>query len=192
MTPGDERGMTDETFPSALAAAQAGAGWAWNTLMAELGDTLHAYVRRQGARDADDLVGETWLHIARGIGSFQGSHSQFRSWVFMVAHHRIIDERRRTRRKPADASDLERLESVAATEPSAETEAIASLGEEQVVRILATLPEAQREVMLLRIVGGFGITEIAEIIGKRSGAVQALQHRAVQRLRGAVERSGWQ
>jgi RNA polymerase sigma-70 factor (ECF subfamily) len=160
--------------------------------VAELGDTLHAYVRRQGARDADDLVGETWLHVARGIGSFQGSHAQFRSWVFMVAHHRIIDERRRTRRKPADASDPERLESVAATEPSAETEAIASLGEEQVVRILATLPEAQREVMLLRIVGGFGITEIAEIIGKRSGAVQALQHRAVQRLRGAVERSGWQ
>jgi RNA polymerase sigma-70 factor (ECF subfamily) len=192
MTPSDDRGLTDGTFPSVLAAAQAGAGWAWTALIAELGDTLHAYVRRQGARDADDLVGETWLQVARGIGSFEGSQAQFRSWVFMVAHHRIIDERRRHRRKPDEASEPERLESVAATEPSAESEAIKSLAEEEVVRVLAKLPEAQREVMLLRIVGGFGITEIAEIVGKRPGAVQALQHRAVNRLRGAVERSGWQ
>ncbi|HUG75820.1 MAG TPA: sigma-70 family RNA polymerase sigma factor [Acidimicrobiia bacterium] len=191
MSASDDRGLTDETFPSALVAAQAGAGWAWNALMAEMGDALHAYVRRQGARDADDLVGETWLHVARGIGSFDGSYTQFRSWVFMVAHHRIIDERRRTRRKPSHPADTRTLEVVASAEPSAESEAIEALGEEEVVRILATLPEAQREVMLLRIVAGFGITEIAEIVGKRPGAVQALQHRAVNRLRGAVERSGW-
>lgn len=191
MTSSDDRGLTDETFPSVLAAAQEGAEWAWSALMDDLGATLHAYVRRQGARDTDDLVGETWLQVARGLGSFDGSYSQFRSWVFMVAHHRIIDDRRRIRRKPSDPAETETLEGVASAEPSAESEAIEALGEEEVVRILATLPEAQREVMLLRIVGGFGITEIAEIVGKRPGAVQALQHRAVNRLRGGVERSGW-
>jgi RNA polymerase sigma-70 factor (ECF subfamily) len=80
---------------------------------------------------------------------------------------------------------------VASAEPSAESEAIDALAEEEVASLLGTLPEAQREVMLLRIVGGFGVTEIAEIIGKRPGAVQALQHRAVERLRGAIERFSW-
>jgi RNA polymerase sigma factor (sigma-70 family) len=191
MSSNETQDPTEGNFASLLGAAQAGAAWAWDVLVTELGDTLYAYVRRQGARDPDDLVGETWLHVARGIGSFDGSHTQFRSWVFMVAHHRIIDERRQRRRKPADAADAERLEAAAAAEPSAEAEAIHALGEEDVVRILSTLPEAQREVMLLRIVGGFGITEIAAIVGKRPGAVQALQHRAVRRLRGALERSSW-
>jgi len=183
--------MTDEAFASTLAGAQVGATWAWHSLVQDLGAPLQAYVERQGARDADDLVGETWLHVARGLGSFQGTYSQFRSWVFMVAHHRIIDERRRTRRKPSDAADAGTLESVASAEPSAESEAIDALAEEEVASLLGTLPEAQREVMLLRIVGGFGVTEIAEIIGKRPGAVQALQHRAVERLRGAIERFSW-
>lgn len=191
MNTSEDPGPSEEQFASLLAAAQSGAEWAWETLVAELEDTLHAYVRRQGASDPDDLVGETWLQVARGIGSFTGSHTQFRSWVFMVAHHRIIDERRHRRRKPSEAAEAERLESAATLEPSAEAEAIVALGEEEVVRILATLPDAQREVMLLRIVGDFGISEIAAIIGKRPGAVQALQHRAVNRLRGAIERSLW-
>src|SRR5690554_6594167 len=111
MNTSEDRGPSEEQFASLLTAAQTGAGWAWEALVAELDDTLHAYVRRQGATDPDDLVGETWLQIARGIGAFAGSHTQFRSWIFMVAHHRIIDERRRHRRKPAEATESERLES---------------------------------------------------------------------------------
>jgi DNA-directed RNA polymerase specialized sigma24 family protein len=40
------------------------------------------------------------LHVARGIHRFEGDHNAFRSWVFMVAHHRIIDERRASAADP--------------------------------------------------------------------------------------------
>ncbi len=56
------------------------------------------------------------------------------------------------------------------------------LGEEELQHILEQLSPAQREVLLLRFAAGFGITEIAAIVGKKPGAVQALQRRAFKQL----------
>lgn len=172
-----------ESFKSLLIAARDGATWAWQSLLDDIEPQLRAYVRRQGAEDCDDVVSETWLHVARGIHQFDGDEGAFRSWVFMIGHHRIIDERRRMRRKPADATDDAVLDARAPSARSAESEALEIIGEDDLVSVLDELPAAQREVILLRFVGGFGIGEIASIIGKRPGAVQALQRRAFSRLR---------
>lgn len=172
-----------ESFKSLLIAARDGATWAWQSLLDDVEPQLRAYVRRQGAEDTDDVVSETWLHVARGIHRFDGDEGAFRSWVFMIGHHRIIDERRRKRRKPTDATEDAVLDAKAPSNRSAESEALEIIGEDDLVTVLDELPAAQREVILLRFVGGFGISEIASIIGKRPGAVQALQRRAFSRLR---------
>jgi RNA polymerase sigma-70 factor (ECF subfamily) len=65
---------------------------------------------------------------------------------------------------------------------SAESTVMERLDEEELQRILEMLSPAQREVLLLRFVAGFGIKEIAGIIGKKPGAVQALQRRAFRQL----------
>jgi RNA polymerase sigma factor (sigma-70 family) len=176
-----------EPFESVLAAARAGAPWAWHELLDYVEPRLRAYMIRHGARDPDDLIGETWLHIARGIHRFEGDEASFRSWVFMIGHHRIIDERRRHRRKPQDSVGEATLEETAPVEPSAEEEALSRLGDDEVQRVLDALPPAQREVIVLRFVGDFGVTEIAGIVGKRPGAVQALQRRALVRLKKMLE-----
>lgn len=133
--------------------------------------------------DPDDLVAEAWLHVARGIHSFEGDAAAFRSWVFVVGHHRLIDERRRRRRKPHDLVEQPVIERATTPEASAEDQALEVLSEEQVRAILDRLPAAQREVLLLRFIGDFTVTEIAGIIGKRPGAVQALLRRGLNRLR---------
>jgi RNA polymerase sigma-70 factor (ECF subfamily) len=58
---------------------------------------------------------------------------------------------------------------------------------EELQQLLDLLSSDQREVVLLRFVGGFGISEIAEIVGKKAGAVQALQRRALARLKRILE-----
>ncbi len=174
--------LSGEAFGAVLDAARAGAEWAWERLVTEIDPVLRGYLRRQGAADPDDLAGEAWLHVARNIGGFSGDYSGFRSWVFTIAHHRIIDERRRRGRRPVSLESAAFLDTAAPPAESAESEAMESFDQEEVDAILAMLSRDQREVMVLRILGGFGITEIAEIMGKTPGAVQSLQHRAIKRL----------
>ena len=87
-------------WDSLLAAAQSGAEWASDRISKELAPRVRGYLVSLGADDPDDLLGEVWLQVARNIGSFTGDEAGFRSWVFMIAHHRAIDEYRRRTRRP--------------------------------------------------------------------------------------------
>ncbi|GIU91205.1 MAG: RNA polymerase sigma factor [Acidimicrobiia bacterium] len=176
-----------EAFESVMEAARAGAEWAWERIVSELDPPLRAYVRRLGSDDVDEAVGETWLHVARGLPAFRGDAAGFRSWVFMVAHHRVIDQRRRSSRRPAVGSDHRELGRLAPPSPSAETEAVAAIEETELMEALRRLPAAQREAILLRVMGGFSTKEIARIMGRTPGAVNQLQQRAFRRLRKILE-----
>ncbi|HCO03468.1 MAG TPA: hypothetical protein DIT48_08945, partial [Actinobacteria bacterium] len=81
------------------------------------------------------------------------------------------------------------LETLASRLPSGdvEAEAMANLSAEGAIACIAALPPAQAEVLLLRVLGGLSVKEVADIIGKRPGTVRVIQHRALARL--AVELS---
>jgi len=163
-----------------LGAAQTGAPWAWDRLYQDLAPPVRGYLVAQGAADPDDLLGEVWLHVARGVARFGGDESAFRSWVFMIAHHRVVDERRRRGRRPesapGDADDW------AGTTPAAEDDALAGIATEEVVALLARLTDDQRDVLTLRILGDLTVEQVAAATGRRPGAVKALQRRALRSL----------
>jgi len=69
-----------------------------------------------------------------------------------------------------------------------EEEAMAGLTTEAAIARIATLPPDQAEVVLLRILGGLSVREVAAITGKRPGTVRVLQHRALRRLAREVRR----
>ena len=81
-------------FDALLLAAHDGAPWAWQHLYTWLAPAVAGYLRAQGAREVDDLTSETFLGVVRGIARFRGDEGQFRSWVFVIAHRRLQDERR--------------------------------------------------------------------------------------------------
>jgi RNA polymerase sigma-70 factor (ECF subfamily) len=70
--------------------------------------------------------------------------------------------------------------------PSAEDHALARLGDQDALRLLDTLTRDQRSVLLLRVVGELSLAETAAVVGRPVGAVKALQHRALERLRREV------
>jgi len=169
-------------FASVLASAKLGGQRAWTMLYNELSGPVLGYLRVQGAAEPEDLLGEVFLHIARKIGTFEGDAAGFRSWVFMVAHNRVIDERRRRGRRPVELVTPEQLEPVEA-KVDVETAAMNSVATDRVNALLSNLTPDQRAVLHLRMVGGFTIDEIATILGKPPGAVKALQRRALGALK---------
>ncbi len=166
-------------FPEVMAAAQVGAEWAWERLFVSVAGGVRGYLAVQGATDADDLTGEVLLQLVRGLPRFSGDEAGFRSWVFLVAHHRLVDERRRLGR---EAALVTRRQPVAPA-PGADVDAIDGLIGQEWRERLARLSDDQRDVVLLRVVADLPADEVARIMGRRPGAVRVLQHRALTRLR---------
>jgi RNA polymerase sigma-70 factor (ECF subfamily) len=171
-----------ENFKATLKAARAGDERAWRTIYAELAPPLLGYLRARRASHPEDLLGEVMLQLVRDLPGFNGGKREFRAWAFTIAHHRLLDERRRESRRPAEPTPGDELERLG---PAGDTEedALRGLSAERVGRLLAKLSPDQQNVILLRVLGDLTYEEVAEVLGKTTGAVKALQHRAHQTLK---------
>ena len=178
--------MDAAEFESVLRAAQSGGEWAWSQLYSWLAPELRGYLRARGAQDADDALGEVFVQLARNIGGFAGDAVGFRSWAFLVAHNRVIDQSRRRKADKSIATDPGLIPSIRST-LSVEAEVIESMSAPEMRAWLGEhLTEDQLDVVLLRVFGGFSAAEVAEALGKQPGAVRVSQHRALAALRKAA------
>jgi RNA polymerase sigma factor (sigma-70 family) len=175
-----------QSFDSVLIAARAGAEWAWERIYRDLAPTLVGYLRGQGAAEPDDLAGEVFLQVVRDLGRFEGGEREFRAWVFTIAHRRLIDDRRYRGRRPAAPVPDAAIALAAGAGGDVEEEALARVGAASVRAAIAALPDDQRAVLLLRILGDMTVEEVAAAVRKRPAAVKALQRRALRR----IEREG--
>ncbi len=173
-----------EGFSDVLPAAQLGAEWAWRVIYRDLSPSLIGYLRLHGVQEPEDLTGEVFVHVVRGLSSFCGDEDQFRSWVFLIAHHRMLDDRRSRSRKPSEPVEAKSIEYHGPVGNS-EEEALEQLSVAEVRRLLEGLSDSQRHVLLLRIIGGLTLEETAAVIGKRISSVKALQRRAIAAIRRA-------
>jgi RNA polymerase sigma-70 factor (ECF subfamily) len=170
-----------DAFDSVLVAARAGADWAWERIYADLSGSVVGYLRVHGAAEPDDLAGEVFLQVVRDLHRFSGDERDFRAWVFTIVHRRLQDERRRRGRKPTVPLP-EHEDGPEIVGGDVADDALTSLDHRRVVELLADLPADQRSVLLLRILGDMTIEEIAAAVGKRPGAVKALQRRGLKRV----------
>ncbi|HVR79844.1 MAG TPA: sigma-70 family RNA polymerase sigma factor [Acidimicrobiia bacterium] len=170
---------TPDEFGHLLSQARSGSTWAWSQLYDGLAGPLLGYLRVRGAAEPEDLLSEVFLQMVRGLHAFEGDSQQFRSWVFTIAHRRLIDERRARSKRPVELrEDLE--PAVVAEDPA--TTVIDRLTDEEIIGFLDALTPEQRDVLLLRLLAGLTIDEIARALGKTPGAVKALQRRGLLTL----------
>ncbi|HWD09870.1 MAG TPA: sigma-70 family RNA polymerase sigma factor [Actinomycetota bacterium] len=178
-----------ESFPTTLEAARRGAPWAWTAIYKELAPAVTGYLRANGAADPDDLTGEVFLRVVSDIARFAGDEAHFRSWVFVIAHHRLIDDRRRRIRRPETPIRLDALQPLSPN-GNVEREAMDSLSNDAVEAIIRRCAPDQREVLLLRVLGGLTLAETAYVLGKTLGAVKALQRRGIAAIGREFAREG--
>ena len=150
-----------------------GEDWAWRALYDELAPGLLGYLRARRAAQPEHLLGEVMLQVVRDLPSFGGGMWDLRAWAFAIAHRRLLDERRRSVRKPADAVPPQEIEQDELSAPSVE----------RVGRLLALLSPDQQNVILLRILGELTCEEVGKVIGEEADTVDALQRHGLETLR---------
>ena len=173
--------MSEERFRQVLDDARSGGEAAFAVLYRMLAPSVLAFARGRGAADPEDVVAETMTSVARNLDRFRGDEAAFRSWAFTIAYRRVVDDRRRASRRVA-------VRPMSGTEdwPSAAGVADAivdGLASEPVLDALRRLGAEQRDVVLLRVLGDLPVREVAEIMGKREGAVKMIHARALSQLR---------
>lgn len=177
--------MFGEGFERLLAAARRGDEGAWTKLYLDLAPVLTGYLAGQRCPNPEDVAAETLLQVVRDLRRFDGDESSFRSWVFAIAHHRMIDARRARQARPSDATDQALIEERAPTE-TFEDHTIAHLGPAELEHLLCATTRDQRDVLLLRYVADLTLHETAEVLGKEYNTTKALHRRGLDALRAHV------
>jgi RNA polymerase sigma-70 factor (ECF subfamily) len=149
-------------------------------LVALLSPPLLRFFRFNAAsrEQAEDLLQETWLKIHRMRHSYRPGERVL-PWVYAIAHHVRIDSYRRTRRIAAHETALDPV-----PEPASPSDPAGSL---QFESLMAALPEAQREVVIMLKATGMTVDEVARATSSTIGAVKLKAHRAYERLRELLE-----
>jgi RNA polymerase sigma-70 factor (ECF subfamily) len=161
--------------------ARAGCPRAFERIYVALAGQVASYLRWHRASDPDGLTNDVFLQVHRNLDRFEGDVSGFRSWLFTIAHHRMIDDRRRANRQPSVQREIDDDDDLGLG--NVEEDAFAALAHDEVRDLLAVLSPDQRDVVLLRIVADLSVEQVARLTGRREGAVKALQHRALAALR---------
>jgi RNA polymerase sigma factor (sigma-70 family) len=181
--------MPAEGFSALLDGARRGDQQAWAQVYRSLAPAVLGYLRANGAPDPEDAHGEVFLQVARDLGTFEGDERRFRAWVFTIAHHRLIDARRRAARRPLELT-AEPPEPRAEYVEDAADQALARISADEVRQTLKALSPDQRAVLLLRVLGELTVPEVAKALGKRPGAIKALQRRGLAAIQKRLQKGG--
>lgn len=139
------------------------------------------YLTARGVEDPEAVMQEVFIAVLPRLQQVTGGVPGLRTFVFSVAHARIVDDHRRQQRTPSKLpfqADLDGRE-----ESSAEAEVLQRISPQEVAHLLNELPDEQREVLSLRLVAGLTVDQVAAVMGRSAGAVKQLQRRALIRLR---------
>lgn len=187
--PGEGRGGAE--FTAALSQARQGDEDAFRILYRRLNPELVRYARVIVGEDAEDVVSEAWLQIARDLRSFEGDGERFRRFALVVVRNRARDLLRRARSRVREVA----VPGVEMPEPRGEVadaaeSALETLSTSEAIAFIATLPREQAEAVLLRVVLGMDAAGAGEVLGKRPGAVRMAVSRGLRSLGRRVEQSG--
>jgi RNA polymerase sigma-70 factor (ECF subfamily) len=176
--PGD---VAEPEIDAAIEAAQNGDEAAFRVLFRHLQPRLLRYLSGLVGAEAEDVAADTWLQIARDLGSFRGDADRFRGWASRIARNRAIDHLRYTNRRPTAELRVDELGDIESNE-NVERTALDRLSADQTIAMIATLPRDQAEAVLLRVVMGLDAKMAAQVLGKRPGAVRTAAYRGLRTL----------
>jgi RNA polymerase sigma-70 factor (ECF subfamily) len=144
-------------------------------------DRIYSYLHVSvgNRHDAEDLTTQTFLKMLESIGRFRWQSAPFSAWLFRIAHNLAMDHFRARRRWQPEE---EVPEPAGSEEPSAELQAMQSIGRQSMMELIQDLSPEQQQVLTLKFVFNFANADVATILEKTEGAIKSLQHRALASL----------
>ena len=141
----------------------------------------YSLARLGNVHDAEDVAEEIFLKMLAGLPSYEWRKVPFAAWLMRIARNEVVSFTRRNGRHALDTELPDELvDRGNKNDPVEATERMMAL--EDLRSAVALLPEAQREVIILRFASGLSIADTARALGKRENNVKVLQHKGMQRL----------
>ena len=146
---------------------------------------IYAYIyRRLGdPQVAEDLTGDVFVRVIKAIQAERFWHTSFQAWLYRIAHNLVADH---FRRRPI--ADLELDDQLAAAQDDVPSVVAKRLAARRLRAAISRLTADQQQVLALRFGEGMAARQVANIMDRSTGAVEALQHRALARLRRTLKR----
>ncbi|HEY5148354.1 MAG TPA: sigma-70 family RNA polymerase sigma factor [Mycobacterium sp.] len=176
-----------ERLDAAVAEAVAGSRDALREVVETIRPIVVRYIRaRLGTTErvglsADDVAQEVCLAAIQALPRYQDQGRPFLAFVYGIAAHKVADAHRAAARNKSDPTDVvpERY----SPDVGPEQVALQADTSARMNKLLAVLPDKQREILILRIVVGLSAEETADAVGSTPGAVRVAQHRALAKLK---------
>lgn len=171
-----------------IAQAQAGDKTAVSSLYEAYAQAIYRYISYRVDSDmlAEDLTAEVFLRMVQGLPRYRDVGAPFGAWLYRIAATQIADHYRQNRRIAP--------ETISENEPSDDTDPFGKTAQneerETLRRALATLPEDQQTLLIMRFMQQLPHSEVAAVLGKSEAAIRVMQHRALQTLGKALGASG--
>ncbi|MEK4023186.1 sigma-70 family RNA polymerase sigma factor [Mammaliicoccus sciuri] len=149
---------------------------------------LYATILRmtRNPQDAQDFVQDAFLKVYHQLGKYKETGS-FSSWLYRVAINHCMDE---FRKKRYHSTQVELGEEQVIDSNHPEVVFLKKEKHRQLERLLATLPEDERLIMLLRYANELSYDEISELTDVPLSTVRNKLHRAKKKMRDTVKREG--
>jgi len=142
-------------------------------------DRIYRYVFYQvkDKMTAEDITEEVFVKAWQAISSCKGKGKTFQSWLYRIAHNHLINSFRSMQK----CTSIEKANLAEVSDPELEVET--KLEQEELIKMITGLPQNQKQVIILKFIGGLDNREIGEVTGKKEGAIRVLQMRALAGLR---------
>jgi RNA polymerase sigma-70 factor (ECF subfamily) len=166
----------------AIAAAKAGDWDALSYLYSRYSDDVQRFIQSivRDHHAAEDITQDVFAKLMRAIRKYEERDVPFAAWIMRVGRNAALDHLRSKRQIPVDevwiSEDGHEQTSLECTDA--------------LKTALADLPESQRQVLVLRHIGGLSPTEIAERLGKTEASIQGLHHRGRAALKVSLREFG--
>jgi RNA polymerase sigma-70 factor (ECF subfamily) len=138
---------------------------------------------------AEDLTSDVFLKALRAMDRFDRSLASPRTWLLRIARNAVTDHLRALRRRGSLHVSLDRVPDLVADVPSADERVLEQERVQALLNCAGSLRAMDQEVLSLRYGAGLDNGEIAEALGISANAVAVRLHRALKRLKKAVDAS---
>ncbi len=179
-----DAGVSDEQL---MLRYQAGDAGAFDVLYSRHRMGLYRFITRQCRvhERAEEIFQDVWMSLIQAADRYRVD-AQFRTWLFTIAHNKLMDYFRANSRAEAvlyEVKDDQPIDAPGSRTEQPQVQAASHQAGEAILRALQSLPAPQREAFLLHEEGGLNVEEIAAATGISYEAAKSRLRYAIAKLR---------